>query len=302
MTEYLEMQNYFDGLTVEILDRHLPKIEDPVVFHYTSPEGLMGIVGNQCLWFTDAAYLNDLSELSYATNFCNSVAIEYLSERNEEDQEIGARIMHYVHELAAFNRPAVFCTSRKNNLLNQWRDYGKSITPYSIGIDAKSLISNENARFPLVAAQMIYEPSKQRLMLLDLFQSLEERRDEVADELLENNSEEYLLQTVAGEIRRLLYCFKNPAFESEEEIRIMMDIPSLIQNGVHPKFRPSPLGLVPYFEWSLNGHDEKIPLHSVMIGPSNHGALALDAVQTYLKGSGYDNVDCRYSTIPLRNA
>lgn len=36
-----------------------------MVYHYTSPDGLSGIIKNKSLWFTDCAYLNDMNEFNY---------------------------------------------------------------------------------------------------------------------------------------------------------------------------------------------------------------------------------------------
>ncbi len=39
---------------------------DECLFHYTTAAGLRGILGEKCIWATDSAFLNDLSEIIYA--------------------------------------------------------------------------------------------------------------------------------------------------------------------------------------------------------------------------------------------
>ena len=42
-----------------------PDVDD-CLFHYTSAGGLKGILESRCIWATDAAFLNDASEIIYA--------------------------------------------------------------------------------------------------------------------------------------------------------------------------------------------------------------------------------------------
>src|SRR5688572_3604625 len=55
-----------------ITGRHREAIES-TVFHYTSAEGLMGIISNGTFWLSNAAYLNDPAELSYPVELVNEV-------------------------------------------------------------------------------------------------------------------------------------------------------------------------------------------------------------------------------------
>jgi len=42
------------------------KKKDKLVFHYTSLEGLLGIIESKSIWATNVLYMNDASELNYA--------------------------------------------------------------------------------------------------------------------------------------------------------------------------------------------------------------------------------------------
>lgn len=44
----------------------LPEKEPSELFHYTTADGLLGILTKQNLWATDVLYLNDASEFRYA--------------------------------------------------------------------------------------------------------------------------------------------------------------------------------------------------------------------------------------------
>ena len=52
-----------------IHQKHLNNIQtdgiNGLAFHYTSPSGLLGILSQKRLWFSDCDYLNDSSESDY---------------------------------------------------------------------------------------------------------------------------------------------------------------------------------------------------------------------------------------------
>ena len=51
----------------DFLDSKYAKIKEKI-YHYTSAEGLMGIVQNKELWFTNIYFLNDNQEVFYTYN------------------------------------------------------------------------------------------------------------------------------------------------------------------------------------------------------------------------------------------
>ena len=42
---------------------------DKILYHYTTPEGLLGILKNKELWYSHIDYLNDESEIKYTHVF-----------------------------------------------------------------------------------------------------------------------------------------------------------------------------------------------------------------------------------------
>src|SRR4051794_37392114 len=49
------------------------------LYHYTTLAGLMGIVSDSTLWASDARFLNDSSELSYAAQLIDGVVTEQVA-------------------------------------------------------------------------------------------------------------------------------------------------------------------------------------------------------------------------------
>ena len=50
---------------------------EKILYHYTSLEGLLGIIESKSIWATNVLYLNDASELNYSINL--NVQFTYLN-------------------------------------------------------------------------------------------------------------------------------------------------------------------------------------------------------------------------------
>ena len=60
------------------IQEYLYKIDRamPAVYHYTSVEGALGILGSGSLWFTERSHLNDPSEISHGIEVCKRILQE----------------------------------------------------------------------------------------------------------------------------------------------------------------------------------------------------------------------------------
>jgi hypothetical protein len=66
-------------ITFERLSRAEPP---PILYHYTTQEGLLGILETDSLWATKIHFLNDSSEYALACN----LAVEEIKSRLEREQ------------------------------------------------------------------------------------------------------------------------------------------------------------------------------------------------------------------------
>jgi hypothetical protein len=58
--------NIFQGIANAVIRERFPDRRFPKqLYHYTSADGLMGIVTNNTIRFSDAAYMNDGSEVEH---------------------------------------------------------------------------------------------------------------------------------------------------------------------------------------------------------------------------------------------
>jgi Protein of unknown function (DUF2971) len=135
-----------------------PDVND-CLFHYTSAGGLRGILESRCVWATDAAFLNDASEITYAgrqlelhlDNLVKALTMENPEHGSVERYRL-AVMGSALDALVKFNDPGeyapsssyvsdgatyVSCFTERPDQLSQWRGYGGR--GYSIGFSRDGL-------------------------------------------------------------------------------------------------------------------------------------------------------------------
>lgn len=112
-----------------------------LLYHYTTPEGLKGILQSGALWATEVRYLNDASELDYALQFARKELDEFLFDHPPSTsalQKLAGQLRLALHSGEAKWREEflcfVVCFCEEADLLSQWRGYGTG-GGYAVGLD-----------------------------------------------------------------------------------------------------------------------------------------------------------------------
>ena len=216
------------------------------LYHYTTAQGLEGIITTRSVWASDYRFLNDATEFRYGLNiFEQTLASPRSQNISPEAMDLITRFLAGKSEFSVF----IAAFSQQPDLLSQWRGYNNG-RGYAIGINADWLTQNAEAQnFSLVP--VVYTISDQQRVLNDklgLLNSL----------LAERARKESTFDTVTEWWRHMLFviaALKNEHFAEEDEYRLVK-----VANG-WPKgvrTRPTPRGLVPYISFKL---DEKIIDH-----------------------------------------
>ena len=92
----------------EIYEKHCLKIEkcdsDAILYHYTSPAGLLGIFNSSTLWLSDSDFLNDSSESDYFAGLYHDT-IPYLDNHSKEGRfRFNTGMFSYYHT-SSFSHP-----------------------------------------------------------------------------------------------------------------------------------------------------------------------------------------------------
>jgi DUF2971 family protein len=304
-----------------------PALGHKELFHYTTAEGLKGIIENNCLWATSASYLNDASEIEYGCNLLEEVFTDWHSTRSKT-QSLGAEVMELVRR--SFNDPRskhertagiyVACFCEKDNLLSQWRAYGQA-GGYSVGFSMLSrdgkinLLRAENPDFLISLVPVIYDRmiQAQRLhrILTDIFSILDQPSilKEAEAEGKNGKVKVYHAGLVALEhyLMEEISAFKNAAFQEEQEWRIVAR-PKVAKEFVGLKesadsswlhFRVMRGLMVPYIKLVPTIPDWILPIASVRLGPSLDKARAENSVAMLLLRNRYKSFKIHGSEIPV---
>jgi hypothetical protein len=301
--------------------RHV-QADQELLYHYTDARGLLGIVQSLQLWASNAAFLNDATELTYIREVLAEVAEQLRDEYGVTagTREYAASAMAGTDRFSAEESQTasaisllagaptmtggifdvyVSCFCAWGDLLSQWRGYPSTGGGYALGLRPEGI-----KRGGGVLRQVVYDQKTQRRLLYDLMEPI------VAAAASANPSEwrdlwDWLLREHIGRVYASLgecsFCFKHPGFTEESEWRLVTlrtRDPAQQPNDPLPDVRALRNGLLPYLKRSL----ERDAVTEVMVGPSLHPTLAAEAAVQLLGSAGYVKASdmVTHSEIPLR--
>jgi hypothetical protein len=281
----------------------------PLLYHYTTTEGLLGIVESGRIFASHILYQNDRSELVSAVKIFEE---EFKSskmgglERNLK-YVMGCLIPSMVADASIFAYFVVsFCED--GNLLSQWRAYGGSGSGYSLGFDTRVLgTAPLGIDLGLRARKVVYKDAEKHSRLRNRLEILSSIIGEHSDLLARTWEEDtptalsFWKQALIT-LQPSLALMKDAAFNEEREWRLVrMALVSQRKNGI--KVRPISGRLTPYVRvpWSVQRNGEATGLEVVICGPSDEPKLKVEATQIFLASHGWANVKVTESGTPLRH-
>ena len=290
------------------------------IYHYTSADGISGIIDSHEIWMSNTTFMNDTTELKMLQNakaifkdndFANDAVRREWRETLERKRFNGNRQTDYY--MASF--------SRKKDLLEQWRTYGN----FCIGFDAKKLAVKRR----VFLYSCLYTENDIRRWVLK-----KEKIDEwkgLTDDEEKRNGAHNLFYVASMK-------YKNKHFKSEKEIRLIAssnhnwlyeNSPEMYEDDLPIHFRRHPLyGFpVPYVKFFIE-HDSHestkrmketemkmkerklkeegtkprklLPITEVIVGPMAYQKEAKAACEILLSERGYKKVRVTESDIPYR--
>ncbi len=207
------------------------------LFHYTSPDGFIGIVANRNLWASDMLSLNDASEVTYPQRVIAEAVEESDSLPRRHRERFNTQLTEYMFRVDA---PYVVCFCEDGDLLSQWRGYGASGEGFAVGFGIPWLLSLDKSGFRL--QRVIYDRDEQRALVLSF---LDRVAAVTSEEKFSDEEETQIWQRAAASLSSWVVMFKHPSFREEGEWRIVSEFerrPSCFKN----LFRRSGRRIVPY--------------------------------------------------------
>lgn len=273
------------------------------LYHYTTEEGLLGILESDKLWATNIHYLNNASEYKLSVELAKELAMDYLSsllksaEGNSPRQK---KISALLSQLTTIEDTRVcLCTfSERKDLHSQWRAYGGPTCGYSIGFKTDYIQKVANAQgFTLVECE--YDEQKQGALIQTLIDNTLKKDFNTEQGSFINGTRLMIAKPIDGdfsfEIGKLAAGIRNNAFGEEKEWRLVSKQPIAPQQL---QFRAGLSMLCPYYELDL-GTDKSQYLSSIIVGPTAHKELSILSIQGFLaKHGALQGVPVSYSSVP----
>jgi hypothetical protein len=296
-----------------------------LLYHYTTADGLKGIIEGNELWATSAYFLNDSAEISYGYDVLAEVLKDWIANnpRPEDSLPIGlARDMEHTFgkDYREFIIKPIYlaCFCEEDNLLSQWRTYGQS-GGYSIGFQAhvEGPCGGLRPEPPVYTAKWVkvsYDRNEHIArcrQLLDLFLPLFDDHT-LADALTTVDLPEHLgysgfLRLLSEILVEETMGFKNRAFDVEKEWRIVVRERELLKQETDDGGRTEPLihsrslrgVLTPYVKL-VTPTGKPLPIASIRSGPTLDKRTAAMAIATLLDQNKYRRVFVHGSDISVR--
>ena len=294
------------------------------LFHYTSVGALGGIIASHCMWCTDAAHMNDTSELWDAQPRAEKAIQNYSF--TSETQGLRSHVQKFFSSEYAggflaqeVSQYFLMCFTLLDDDLNQWCRYADDARGVCIGFDLNGLRPPAIADTLVTFAPCVYtEPEKFHLLnqliadfearhqqTLAMFTDKQQLANHWANFQINNPNatrrefqSQYPERLIYDSVNKLRYdfirlcChFKNKFFQSEGEWRLVL--PHLRKNDFKKTIVREVAGRV-HAEFTFEGY-EKLPITSVRLGAGTDEIQ----VRQILEAGNY-NVPITRSSIPYR--
>lgn len=287
------------------------------IYHYTSPEGLLGILktGTPSLWFTKYDVLNDASEGKHIIDIYNLVCNKLYSQHAISSAFYETIKDVVPNTIETFSFPDkkeldltniyssetdvyVCCFSKNRDSLPMWNYYTKSnkYEGYNVGFsffDINNSIKNALSEdYTISFRNVIYDDSKKEEIvskeLLEIYRYLGDQA-----------SETHLAKLMIGRLLRdLQFIFKPAYFSHEEEVRAIISLPREQHNPIAftRKYRTNNGYIIPYIEVNFSSEIAK----SITIAPLLNDEAAKETVKLLFQDRNYSITDIENSRIPIR--
>lgn len=301
------------------------------IYHYTSPEGLYGMISQGTIRFTDCQFLNDKSEYIHIRDVLFEAieelkrdakirpdvieTVQDLYNNNYETEEVvidqSQEINQKLHIKYAYMRYYVFCTSLDDDSLSMWNYYVKSskYEGYNLAFTNQEILNmfrNASNDITLYHGQVNYSHTEQKeflkMKLLQISDSFDKADPNLSDEELLENFYEYKSEEIYHLIQDYRLFFKNEKFSHEKEYRFVIKIPrdfkGDVTHNINPGFAVKHGILCPHYDLSINRLKS---IKGIKIGPMLEHELAKDGLTRYLSYHGYEkSIPITQSDVPIR--
>ncbi|MFC3124339.1 DUF2971 domain-containing protein [Pseudoroseomonas globiformis] len=282
-----------------------------VLWHYTSGDGLIGMLNSGSLWSTHVSCLNDAGEMNYASSLLFDALRR--QERNAADSSTEAQFLQFVLSgdssgSALGSNVFVACLTEKDDDLSQWRGYAGGEGGYAIGFNTDWLMFGVHEEHRRSIFRVNYDAASHHALaermaastVSNFMMGLEARRH-----LPDGAWAQGFLPTWSDIITWLGPAIKHPAFIGESEWRFMHRLTE--QDYKKLVFRQRRSMMARHFPLRFpaqsNPDGPLLPISHIRVGPSPHRHVSVESVRNMLRACGYsaEQVAVDASSIPFQS-
>lgn len=255
------------------------------LYHYTSFNGLQGILNDKAIRATHIRYLNDKKEFIYTCDMIKKLC-------PAGDNKVHGSIETLIEIANSVKQsqnviPFVACFSEDGDLLSQWRAYCKYGDGYNLGFDFAHLAGHSgydiDTKLVIQILKCIYEKEQQKNRVNNFIR----KYWQILFEGLSFSNNHPQLSQCIGDFFVLASQLKNPSFWEEKEYRLVVFLPDNYYGFI--KYRQGKSNVIPYINLDFAQGQKNIPAKIITVGPTSDFKLAFNMIGTSLKSK---NMSC----------
>lgn len=307
------MMNTFDSKLKDALKLSpVGSIEEPpVLYHYTTANGLKSMVEKGSLWTTPSPFLNDIREFHLGLGVFTRAATKLATTHSD----VGTRVKQCLKWLRRFSTPsAMWLTSftLQPDELSQWRAYAADGYGYAVGFETRELM--HLLPQPTVCS-VIYKPIEQRAFAIMALTAAVDTAVAMSmefpgrleaydrDNVKLDEIEGWLMQ-LGPVLRALCTTMKHYGFSVEKEYRLIVN--AGLTSNLEIEVEPRKGAFVPHIPLRWREPDacgkSFLPIREVITGPNLRPPDdAIGGMQMFLHRHNYvgkRKIEVKSSKIP----
>jgi Protein of unknown function (DUF2971). len=289
------------------------------LFHYTSEQGLDGILSSDSIWGTHYRFLNDNMERMHGLELFKKALFQAAYDKFGVLNAPNTLVDYFVRTTTNVLDGYIvsFCADTDNCIdsgdrLSQWRGYSHGTQGYCLVFNSRLIhgfrSAGPQARYSHWCIYTEFEKDEickelSNELLNGPFRSLTVNDLSTYDSLRKAITEDTSTLESWNEfvLNALLYgnLFKHEGFREENEYRFLCFF-TLKSNISGIRFRPGKTNPIPYIAISLGLKKTDCPLKKIVVGPSLNKEQMASNLRIRLRMMGLSNIRVETSEIPYR--
>jgi len=278
-------------------------MNDQYLYHYTTPQGLIGIVKSKTLWATHTMYLNDTQEFVKGLNIAKRILDQL---RNRETNEERIKKIEWLQKQVSIFSLSTFVASfsSEKDQLSQWRAYCRE-GGFTIGFPYEKIEQKaEEQAFSLM--ECIYKEEDQESLIykaiwFKVSQWINNPNQLKEEVITYQDAERYKVGgDLLFELIKVCPLIKDSAFCEEKEWRLILNPGQKYESEKRGFFSRGSI-IVPYIKFNLGEEIDFWGKTRVVVGASPHIEDSCESVKNLFRCYCGHTVCIEKTKIPYRH-